>query len=81
MLATAFVYIYTNITTCALTHSPNLNHMSDVCGLFNFMQDFLRFLFLKILMYQSSANLSGWFQLKGKPQKSYMSLCLQNLCF
>jgi hypothetical protein len=25
LLATAFVYIHTNITTCALTHSPNLN--------------------------------------------------------
>jgi len=45
MLAAAFVYIYTNITTCALTHLPNLNHTSDICGLFNFMQDLLAFLF------------------------------------
>jgi len=43
LLATAFVYIHTNITTCALTHLPNLNNKSDICGLFNFMQDLVRF--------------------------------------
>jgi hypothetical protein len=56
------IYIQRNITTCCMTQSH--------CPMFLFFFKFAT-LYFKILMYQSSADVSSWFRLKGKSRKTF----------
>ena len=64
-------FIYTNIAQCSKTRSQ--------CPSLLFLLNFINLL-LKFQMYQSSADFSGLFRLKGKSGKNFISSYLQDLC-